>query len=217
MKKNEAGMPVLYSDERGPAIKVHGELLRLDLSRTVRRVSGGGSRAELVVKACRIKGRTEGLLIIDATAGFGEDSFMLAAAGAEVMMYEREPLIAALLRDALCRASQIHVLADASRRMTLTEGDSIEAMRTLKTAVDVIYLDPMFPKRRKSSLVKKKLQVIQMIEKPCENEALLLDAAKAAGPKKIVIKRPVRGAFMAGEKPTYSIHGKTVRFDCIVL
>ena len=131
------------------------------------------------------------------------------------MMYEREPLIAALLRDALCRASQIHVLADASRRMTLTEGDSIEAMRTLKTAVDVIYLDPMFPKRRKSSLVKKKLQVIQMIEKPCENEALLLDAAKAAGPKKIVIKRPVRGAFMAGEKPTYSIHGKTVRFDAV--
>ena len=56
-----------------------------------------------------------------------------------------------------------------------------------------------------------------MIEKPCENEALLLDAAKAAGPKKIIIKRPVRGAFMAGAKPTYSIHGKTVRFDCIVL
>ncbi|MCQ2385968.1 MAG: class I SAM-dependent methyltransferase, partial [Clostridia bacterium] len=78
---------------------------------------------------------------------------------------------------------------------------------------DVIFLDPMFPERRKSGLVKKKFQLIHYLERPCENEADMFWAAFDLSPRKIAVKRPVKGAFLAGVKPSYSLPGKAVRYD----
>ena len=75
----------------------------------------------------------------------------------------------------------------------------------------------MFPGRQKSGLVKKKAQLLQKLEKPCEDEEGLLQAAVSAGPRKIVIKRPLKGPFLAGRKPDYSITGKTIRYDCLLV
>ena len=95
-----------------------------------------------------------------------------------------------------------------------------EAERLIREAAkenpDVILLDPMFPERQKSALVKKKLQIIQKLEIPCADEAELFLAAVNAKPKKLVIKRPPKGPYLADVKPDYSISGKAVRFDCIV-
>jgi cyclophilin family peptidyl-prolyl cis-trans isomerase len=55
----------------------------------------------------------------------------------------------------------------------------------------------MFPERQKSALVKNKLQVIQSLEMPCANELDMLYAATMAKPKRIVIKRPPKGEFLA--------------------
>jgi 16S rRNA (guanine1516-N2)-methyltransferase len=44
-----------------------------------------------------------------------------------------------------------------------------------------------------------------------------MDAARAAGPRRIVVKRPLKGPFLADVKPSYSLKGKAVRYDCIVL
>ena len=74
----------------------------------------------------------------------------------------------------------------------------------------------MFPERTKSALVKKKFQLLHLLERPCENEAALLDAALSAHPKRVVIKRPAKGPYLAGVKPSYSLTGSAVRFDCIV-
>ncbi|MCR4892176.1 MAG: class I SAM-dependent methyltransferase [Lachnospiraceae bacterium] len=82
---------------------------------------------------------------------------------------------------------------------------------------DLIYLDPMFPARRKSGLIQKKLQLIQMLESPCVEEEALLNAAMALRPMKIIIKRPLKGENLAGKSPGYSIRGKTVRYDCIAI
>ena len=83
---------------------------------------------------------------------------------------------------------------------------------------DVVYLDPMFPGRTKSAAVKKKFQLIHGLERPTEplDEESLLQAALAAHPRKVVIKRPVKGPYLAGVKPSHSIAGKAVRYDCIV-
>ena len=75
----------------------------------------------------------------------------------------------------------------------------------------------MFPAREKSAQVKKKFQLIHSLEQPCDVEEQLLSAAIAARPKKIVIKRPKKGPFLAGRTPSYTIDGKAVRYDCIVL
>ena len=67
----------------------------------------------------------EHLKAIDATAGMGEDGFLLAAYGYEVTLYEQNPVIAALLKDALRRARKHPVLKDIASRMKLVEGDSV--------------------------------------------------------------------------------------------
>lgn len=174
---------------------------------------------ELLVRAAKLKKRPDDKtppVLIDATAGLGEDSILLAAAGFSVKMYEQNPTIAALLEDALKRAAAVPELAAIAARMELINADSIEAMRNTKEPPDVIYLDPMFPERKKSALIKKKFQLLGQLEMPCANEKELLDAAIAAHPHKIVIKRPAKGPPLAGMKADYSVSGKTIRYDCLV-
>ena len=132
-------------------------------------------------------------------------------------MYELNPVIAALLQDALQRAKYIPELSDIVNRMRLVQEDSIYALSHMTESVDIVLLDPMFPERKKSALVKKKFQLIHQLEFPCTNEEELLQAAFHANPYKIVIKRPEKGPYLADRKPDYSLKGKAIRYDCIVL
>lgn len=170
---------------------------------------------ELLVKAVRVRG-VEEIRVFDATAGLGEDSLLLAAAGFSVTMCEGDPVIAALLADGLRRAVNDPVLSGVVGHMSLVEGDSIEILPSLTEAPDVVYLDPMFPARTKSAAVKKKFQLLHRLESPCADEASLMDAALAARPRKIVVKRPIKAPVLAGVRPSHSISGKAVRYDVIV-
>ena len=191
-------------------------ILTADFSDMIPRIRKNCLGAELLVKAAKIKGK-EKPLVIDATAGFGSDSLLLAAAGSQVKLYEYDPVIAALLSDALKRAACLPELSDAISRMELFCEDSIRSMQKLSLPPDVVYLDPMFPARTKSAMIKKKFQLLQKLEKPCTDEEELLHAAFSAHPHKIVIKRPLKGPFLAGKKPDYSLPGKAIRYDCFVL
>ncbi len=170
---------------------------------------------ELLVKAARIKGEAAPTAF-DATAGLGEDSLLLAAAGFEVTMCESDPVIAALLADALERAATDAELAAVAGRMRLVAGDSVAVLPELGRPVDVVYLDPMFPARTKSAAVKKKFQLLHRLESPCANEAELMDAALDARPRKVVVKRPIKAPVLADVRPSHSISGKAVRYDVIV-
>ena len=79
---------------------------------------------------------------------------------------------------------------------------------------NLILLDPMFPERKKSGLIKKKLQLIQMLEAPCDDEEELFSAAYSLSPRKLLIKRPAKGPYLAGKKPDHSVTGGSVRYDC---
>lgn len=206
--------PILRLDSEGLTLCSDGQELRGDFSRLLPRLKG--LSGELLVKAAKIKHADAPLSAIDATAGLGEDSFFLAAAGFQVTMYEHNPVVYALLCDALERAAQDPRLADIVSRMHAVYGNSIQAMPQTAPAPDVVLLDPMFPQRQKSALVKKKLQIIQKLELPCPDEGELMLAAMQAKPKKLIIKRPPKGPCLAGIKPDHSIEGKAVRFDCIV-
>ena len=187
-----------------------------DFTANKKRLSANNLNNEMLVKAAKIKGQARGLTLLDATAGMGEDSLLLAAAGFNIKLFESDKVIAALLKDCLRRASDDPMLSDIISRMELTEGDSIAAMKSLPYSPDVILLDPMFPERRKSALVKKKFQLLQQLESPCSDEEELLEAAIKANPRRIVIKRPLKGPYLAGRKPDYSLNGKAIRYDCIV-
>lgn len=189
--------------------------LRADFARLLPRLRPDRLGRELLVRAARVRG-VEAPTAVDATAGLGEDSLLLAAAGFTVTMFERDPVIAALLRDALERASDDPRLAGVVARMELVEGDSVTGLRELGFSPDVVFLDPMFPGRTKSAAVKKKFQLLHHLERPCEDEEGLLSAALAARPRKIVIKRPPKGPWLSGVKPSHSVAGKAVRYDVMV-
>ncbi len=206
----------LSLDEEGLSLNQGGMKMRGDFLQMLPRLKQGKLQQEMLVKASKLKGLTERPTAIDATAGMGEDSMLLAAAGYEVYLFEKDPVIAALLEDALELARKTEELSETAERMHLTEGDSISVMNAGFIPADLIYLDPMFPSRSKSGLIKKKFQLLQQLERPCSDEEELLLAAFNAHPKRIVIKRPAKGPHLAGRKPSYSIDGKAIRYDCIV-
>ena len=252
---------VLHRTEQGLMLEKEKMSLRCDFLEMLPRIKPGKLQTELLVKAAKIKHKEplsdSGIqsknnieqskvtnerslpaipIAIDATAGLGQDSFLLAAAGFSVYMFEQDPIIAALLEDALNRAQSDPALANIVERMHLFTEDSISALQRLGTSLsrdeqipqtsdsqpyltvkpDVIYLDPMFPERTKSAAVKKKFQLLHHLEHPCENEEELLGAAMNIQPRKIVVKRMAKGPFLAGKKPSYSIKGKSIRYDCYV-
>ncbi|MFI4962375.1 MAG: class I SAM-dependent methyltransferase [Legionellales bacterium] len=160
-----------------------------------------------LVRACKPK---RGLKIIDATGGWGRDAAILACFGASVLMLERNPVMASLLRDALLHSS-------ASDRkvmdLSLLEGDAISYLSALAPAEspDVIYIDPMHPLRNKSALVKKDMQALQQIIGADQDALELIECAIKHAAQRVVVKWPQKTKALL--PPEASIEGKTVRFD----
>ena len=199
-------------DSKGVSLAGFGLTYQGDFENMLHRVTNGRLQHEMLVRAA--KSEKPGRRAIDATAGMGEDAVLLAAQGYEVTLYEQNPVIAALLKDALRRARKNMILKEIAERMKLVEGNSVECMEKQLDPVDVIYLDPMFPARQKSGLINKKLQLIQKLEPPCSAETDLFDAAIKANPSKIIVKRPLKSEFLAERKPSYTLNGKAIRYDC---
>lgn len=208
---------VLVYDISGISLVSDELTLMGDFTKLLPRIKSGVVNSEILVKAARIKGRHENLTAFDATAGLGEDSLLLAAAGFQVTLCEYDPVIAELLKDTIERALKHPMLENIVKRMSVIEGDSIKIMQEMannNSFLDVVLLDPMFPERNKSALIGKKFQLLQRLECPCNNEVELLKAAMDLKPRKLVIKRPVKGKLLADMKPEYVISGKAVRYDC---
>lgn len=206
----------LRIDGQGVSLVRDGWVLRGDFTKSLSRLTPNNLNHELLVRAARQKGSQGPHSAVDATAGLGDDAFLLAAAGFHVQLYERNPVIALLLHDALRRGAEHPELAPIVGRMELRMGDSVILLPQLTQPPDVVVLDPMFPDKQKTGLTKKKLQILQQLEQPCLEEEALLNAALACLPRRIVVKRPLKGPFLAGRKPSYTLKGKTIRYDCIV-
>lgn len=178
---------------------------------TAYRLQSGG---ELIVKA--VRGRSKNSLrVIDATAGLGRDSFVLAAHGFSVTLIERNAVVAALLQDGLQRAAQSPV-ADIAGRMRLASVDAIEYFSELSTEQqpDVIYLDPMFAHNEKTALVKKEMRLFQqLLSNDVNDEAQLLERSRANASLRVVVKRALKASYLAAIEPAYSLSGKAIRFD----
>ena len=155
--------------------------------------------------------------IIDATAGLGQDAFILACAGWQVSLVEQSPVVHALLADGLQRAAEANddSLQRVIARMTLFEPvDARQRLMELPPA-EVIYLDPMFPEREKSARVKKNRFLLQRLHgDKGQGEGLLETALTLAA--KVVVKRPRLAPPLNGGVPSAHIPGKTSRFDIYV-
>lgn len=213
VEKTGKELTLLINGE-GVSLTGYGLTFRGDFEQMLHRLTEGRLAHEMLAKVSKTK--EMGLKAIDATAGMGEDSILLAANGYDVTLHEQNPVIAALLKDALRRAKKHPVLKPIVERMHLVEGNSIDLMPKRLDEPDLIFLDPMFPARQKSGLINKKLQLIQKLEQPCVEESELFGAALAAHPKKIIVKRPLKGPYLADREPNYTVKGKAIRYDCYV-
>ncbi|MYM65059.1 class I SAM-dependent methyltransferase [Pseudomaricurvus sp. HS19] len=177
-----------------------------------RRKFGGGS-GQMIAKAVGVK-LSRPLTVLDATAGLGRDAFVLAGLGCQVLLQERQPVVAALLQDGLRRAglSADPEVRGIIARMTLLQADSLAAM----PSADVVYLDPMFPERSKSASVKKEMALFHHLVGADSDADGLLERALQAARYRVVVKRPRKAPFLADCKPSYELSGKTSRYDIYV-
>ncbi|AHG74369.1 hypothetical protein X781_22240 [Mannheimia sp. USDA-ARS-USMARC-1261] len=173
----------------------------------------GGGRGEAVAKAVGIKGDYLPT-VIDATAGLGRDAFVLAAVGCKVLLVERNPIVAALLEDGLKRAYQDSEIGGfMQERMILADVRNISLLEPQLNAADVVYLDPMYPHKQKSALVKKEMRVFQhLVGADLDSDDFFLPA-KALAKTRVVVKRPDYAPFLAEQKPDFSHTTKNHRFD----
>ncbi|WP_229684691.1 class I SAM-dependent methyltransferase [Deinococcus roseus] len=143
--------------------------------------------------------------VLDATGGLGRDAFTLAKAGCTVILMEKNPIIHALLEDGLLRAKDLQ----AVQRMTLLHADSFSAIP--EHPAEVIYLDPMYPARKKDALPKLEMQVFHALLGAEQNELELLQMALQHARKRVVVKRPIHAPVI--QAPSLQFKGKTTRFD----
>lgn len=169
----------------------------------------GGGRGQALARAVGVRGAAPS--VIDATAGLGGDSFVLATLGCRVTLLERSPVVAALLADGLQRAAADPEVAPIVARMALIAGESREQLPNL--SADVIYLDPMFPERRKRAQVKKGMQALQALLGHDSDAAALLSIARQVARRRVVVKRPATAPPLADTPPHATIETRSHRFD----
>jgi 16S rRNA (guanine1516-N2)-methyltransferase len=171
-------------------------------------------KRETLARALGLKNHTTPK-IIDATAGLGRDSFILACLGFEVTLLERSPIIQALLEDGIHRAQQDPIVGPIAKRLHLLTIDTRQWLQTLPANEhpDIIYLDPMFPERNKSALVKKEMRIFHDLVGEDIDADELLTLALTCATKRVVVKRPRLATPLANLTPSFSQTGSSCRFD----
>lgn len=178
------------------------------------------AKSELVSKAV---GKVDSdSTVIDLTAGIGRDSMTLAAAGHNVVMIERNPILFALLQDALHRLKKENNAI--INRISLFKFDSTafdqQAIAQFLNGKVTVYLDPMYAEDSvgKKAAVKKETQILHRILGVSEgqnevNNINLLTSAIQLANHRVVVKRALNAKSLSNLKPHHQVIGKTQRFD----
>jgi len=224
------GLPIVSSRETGAGFHLVFSEGRLEIRPADPRswgavyvdFTGGGvarrgraatRRNEKIARAVGLGGRS--VTVVDATAGLGRDAFVLASLGATVTAVERSVVVAALLEDGLIRAARqpdLGTIIPARFRLVVEDARTVLGSLGMAQLPDVVYLDPMFPVRKKSALVKKEMQLFQALIGEEEDTEDLFEAACRTAKDRVVVKRPVHAPPLVSQ-PGMTYRGKTVRWD----
>ena len=156
------------------------------------------------------------LAVLDVTAGLARDAFVLASLGCTVTLVEQSPILFALVADGIRRGLGDAGTADVLKNFTnLVNADAVLYMAHMdrETLPDVIYMDPMYPERKKSALVKKDMRILQRLLGKEQDAERLLKAALASAGKRVVVKRPLHADPVGDTRPDTSISSRKTRYD----
>lgn len=208
-----------------------GRAVYVDLSKVNTASGPGRSLRQPIARAVGLKRGTTAPTVIDASAGYGADAWLLASLGCQVLAIERHKLVEALLRDGLVRAASVEGFQVVVDRICLVCADALSLLRQMSgtgpcgghelpevvdqfRTPDVVYLDPMFPPGRKTA-ERKPLRVLRRLVGDDTDAGELLATALRVAKQRVVVKRPIR-ADPLGSKPTTTHCGKATRYDVYV-
>ena len=216
----------LLLDADGLSLAANGMKMQPDWRAEIPRLKRASLKAEMIARACQLGEKPD---LIDATAGLGHDSLLMAHLGAQVRLIERHPILFVLLEYAHAQAALDSFLQPIVARIELIYADSNAYLQQLlqqAEQVDVVYLDPMFPQRdqhqnaiKKQAQVKKQMQLLHLLL-PEDGEMDLGDqllhlAMQIA--KRVVVKRPRHAVYLADKNPDHQWLGDACRFDAYFL
>lgn len=221
---------LLLDNKNQLSLLVDGLSVAPEWDKLQRRVVSAGRKSELLLQAAKITADSQ---VIDATAGFGQDSLILASSGAQVIMLEQQPIMALLLLAEQQRMSLQPNWQKLMSRLTIVNTDALAFFNSKLTtidsnSIDVIYLDPMFPedsyqdrKTGKGAKVNKQMQALHQLAAPptIAQEQQLLQSAQhliknnEQQSGRVIVKRPVQAPLFANQAATESWHNAALRFD----
>jgi 16S rRNA (guanine1516-N2)-methyltransferase len=199
LENSQLGLCSDGNSDRGPVI------VDWTSNKAKHRLSQVSRRTEPLARALGLKSNHRPT-VVDATAGLGGDSIIINALGCPVIAIERNPVVAALLGNAIERSAQ--------RDITLLNQDASDWLaQQADSSQEIIFLDPMFGKNETRAQVKKPMQLMQQLlaDQP-EDSDLLSDALRVAN-KRVVVKRAAKAPNLNDAKPQLTVVGKAIRFD----
>jgi 16S rRNA (guanine1516-N2)-methyltransferase len=189
------------------------------------RIRNNKKNPEALIRACglSLKKKSETITLLDLTAGFGLDSFLLASfyPNLKLTLLENNPIIYQLLQSGFKHAEKF--FPEITARCTVIQAHHIEFLKPFRSHAhnpipkyDIIYLDPMFPTRTKSARVKKYAELLQILTHadPQTDLNILLHLARQCAQQRVVLKRPKTAPML--ETPVFSLlgmRGQSCRFD----
>ncbi|WP_038342965.1 class I SAM-dependent methyltransferase [Acinetobacter sp. A47] len=212
----------LVIDSDGLSLAANGMKMQPDWRAEIPRLKRASLKSEMIARACQLGEKPS---LIDATAGLGHDSLLMACLGAEVRLVERHPILFVLLEYTKAQAEQDPFLQSFMSRIQLIHADSncyLQQLAQQGEQVDVVYLDPMFPQRdqnqqaaKKQAQVKKQMQLLHLLL-PEDGQMDLGDqllhlASQIA--KRVIVKRPRHAVYLADQSPDHQWLGDACRFD----
>lgn len=207
----EGDSPALSLRSQQPGL---GAAINVDFvhGRLAHRRQFGGGRGQPLARAIGLKAGANPS-VVDATAGLGRDAFVLATLGARVTLLERSAIVAALLQDGLARLASHPEHAAIAANMQLMHANAITWLRQCPQPPEVVYLDPMYPQRDKSALVKKEMRVIRALVGADQDIVQLFEAARHCARRRVVVKRPKTAPPLTAIQPSGCVESKNTRYE----
>ena len=142
--------------------------------------------------------------LLDCTAGYGRDSYILRSMGFNVTMVENSPIMSLLLNDALKKLKLLN--------FKMYHGNSYDYLSHSEKYYDYIYIDFMFNKLKKNSLSSKNDETLKLISFQENNKDDLIRLAIKKSNSRVVVKEP-KNSLSNILKPEYTIKTKLLNFN----
>jgi len=156
--------------------------------------------------------------VVDGTAGLGQDAWLIARLGCNVTLIEQSPVLSTMLEFAVQKALAHDDYQSTAKSLKVINASTPQYLSTsTNPAADIVFLDPMYPARRKQALVKKEMQMLHELVGPDNNNQQLLFSALNHAQYRVIVKRPKTAEPLAGTEDWQgqltSVSSPNTRFD----